>query len=249
MRKTTRYSRFTWISAAGFLAALAVSRCSAAVLPALQLDFNNPDAANQVLLNGDAGMVFVDGQHRLRMTDDLNQRASVWLQRPYRLPAYTIEFDFEVRRTDPRDQPADGFTFAAQQYGPVALGDAGNGLGYTRIPGYSYAVEFNTNAPQGLPDRPETIGLDIIGVRVKIGQVAFPHIDRGVFHALVTVRREGLDVMVSGGRDQLPPTRVFTSPWWIQFDNSQPMWLGFTAGTGGQRSTIDLLKLKVTPLQ
>jgi hypothetical protein len=214
--------------------------------PVVQLDFNDPAAEDQVELNGRAELLDVDGGVRLRLTEAFGEASCAWLRRPYRLPSCTVEFDFEVTRTEPNDQPADGFTFTAQTYGPVALGEGGGSLGYARIPGYSYAVEFNTYAPQGLREQPETVAVDIVGARAKIGQVAFPHIDRGVYHAKIAVRREALEVTLSGGKENLPPTKLLTTPWWIQFDTDQPMWFGFTGATGGLRSTIDILNLKIT---
>jgi len=215
----------------------------------IRLDFSDPAAWEQVQANGDASPVLVNDRMRLRLTQDLGEAASVWLQRPLLLPGYTAEFDFAVTRTEPADEPADGFAFAAQEYGPGALGDNGGGLAYTSIPGYSYAVEFNTYAPQGLPEHPETVAVDIIGTRAKVGQVAFPHIDRGIFHAAIAVRRDGIEVPLSAGSDHLPPTRLITTPWWLQFVTDQPLWIGFTGATGGLRSTIDILNLTITPRQ
>src|SRR5438874_5710093 len=100
-----------------------------AATPAVQLDFNDPSANDQLQLNGIADLVPVDGRQHLRLAEDFGQAGSAWLRRPLRLPIYTAEFDFSVTRTDPADHPADGFTFTAQEYGPVALGDGGGGLG------------------------------------------------------------------------------------------------------------------------
>jgi hypothetical protein len=223
-----------------------LGRSDAATTPVVQLDFDDPAAIDQLQLNGHVEPVVVDGRQRLRLTEDLWQAGSIWLRRPLRLPSYTAEFDFEVTRTDPNDQPADGFTFTAQEYGPIALGDGGGGLGYDHIPGYSYAVEFNTYEPQGLSGNPETVAVDIVGARAKIAQTPFPHIDRGVFHAAVTVRKEAIEVTVSGGNEKLTPRKLISTPWWLQFDTDQPLWIGFTGATGGLRSTIDILNLKIT---
>jgi lectin family protein len=221
---------------------------AAAATPVIQLDFNDPAAGDQVQLNGIADLVPVGGRQHLRLAEDFGQAGSAWLRRPLQLPAYTVEFDFTVTRTDPADQPADGFTFTAQEYGPVALGDGGGGLGYTGIPGYSYAVEFNTYAAQGLRDNSETVAIDVVGARAKLSQVPFPHIDRGVLHAAISVRREGIEVTVSGGKENLAPRKVLVTPWWILFDTNRPLWFGFTGATGGLRSTIDILNLTITPL-
>jgi len=98
-----------------------------------------------------------------------------------------------------------------------------------------------------LPEQPETIGVDIVGVRAKIGQVAFPHVDRGLFHASISVRREGIEVTLSGGSENMPWTKLLTTPWWLQFVTDQPLWIGFTGGAGGLRSTIDILNLTIIP--
>jgi Bacterial lectin len=244
MRRKIRDTGWMLITLIGALAS--IGRSHAASTPVVQLDFDDPAAPDQVQLNGQAQPVDVNGRQRLRLTDNLGQAGSIWLRRPLRLPSYTAEFDFEVTRTEPNDQPADGFTFTAQEYGPVALGDGGGGLGYDHIPGYSYAVEFNTYEPQGLRGSPETVAVDILGARAKIGQIPFPHIDRGVIHAVVAVRQEAIEVTLSGGNENLPPRTLITTPWWIQFVTDQPLWIGFTGATGGLRSTIDILNLKIT---
>src|SRR5947207_1177712 len=104
----------------GILAALCLMASTAGrVLAAgseIQLDFSDPTAWEQLQANGDAGPVEVGNRLRLRLTQDFGEAASVWLQRPMLLPGYTAAFDFEVTRTDPTEDPADGFTFAAQQY-------------------------------------------------------------------------------------------------------------------------------------
>jgi hypothetical protein len=235
------------LNVAACLLGMVLAHSYADAAPVVSLDFDDYLVEEEVELNGAAAFVDVEGRYRLRLTQELGERASVWLRRPFHLPAYTVEFDFEVARTEPGDQPADGFTFAAQTFGPIALGDGGGGLGYTGIPGYSFAVEFNTYSVQGLRDHPETVAIDILGTRPKIGQAPFPHIDHGVLHAKIAVRYEAIEVVISGGRENLPPTRILTTPWWIQFDTDQPMWLGFTGGTGGLRSIIDILNLTITP--
>ncbi len=243
-----RMTRRGWLPAAALSMAIVAAGRGQAATPAVQLDFNSALAGEQLELNGQAALVDLEGRQRLRLTEDFGEGGAAWLKRPVKLASYVAEFNFEVTRTDPADQPADGFTFTAQQYGPVALGDGGGGLGYLRIPGYNYAVEFNSYAPQGLPDQPETVAVDILGARVKLGQIAFPHVDQGVFHALIAVRRAAIDVTVSGGKANLPPKRLLTTPWWIQFVTDQPMWIGFTGATGGLRSVIDIFNLKITPL-
>jgi hypothetical protein len=243
-KKTHRIARLCGIAAC----LLTLSSGAPAATTVIDLDFADPAAIDQLDINGTAGLVEVNGRGRLRLTEEFGESGAVWLRRPLRLPRYLAEFDFEVARTEPNDQPADGFTFTAQEWGPVALGVGGGGLAYMGIPGYSYAVEFNTYAVQGLKDQPETVALNVVGARAKIGQTPFPHIDRGIFHTAIAVRREMIEVTISGGSENLPPTQLFTSPWWLLFDTDRPLWFGFTGATGGLRSVIDILNLKITAL-
>ena len=132
MRRKIRHTG--WMLIALISGAGIMGRSSAATTPVVQLDFNDPGAVDQLQLNGHVEPVVINGRQRLRLTEDLGQAGSVWLRRPLQLPSYTAEFDFEVTRTEPNDQPADGFTFTAQEYGPIALGDGGGGLGYDPYP-------------------------------------------------------------------------------------------------------------------
>ena len=64
-----------------------------------------------------------------------------------------------------------------------------------------------------------------------------------------SMQREGIEVTISGGKENLAPRKVLATPWWILFDTDRPLWFGFTGATGGLRSTIDILNLSITPQQ
>jgi hypothetical protein len=113
--------------------------------------------------------------------------------------------------------------------------------------GYSYAVDFNSYANQGLPESAEMIALDVLGTRTRLGATPFPHVDQGVLHTDIRVTPNRLVVMVSGGKQKLIPTVVFASPPFIVgfFQAPAPLYYGFTAGTGGLQQVVDILNFRI----
>jgi hypothetical protein len=221
------------------------------------LDFNTTAGQAPMQLNGSAGFVDVDGKQRLRLTDSTGQVASAFISTPVQISDYLASFDFEVRSVP--GGTADGFTFLAQTAAADAIGGGGGAIGLTQgdvvtpqgdsgpFPGYSYAIEFNSYAEQGLPSSTQTVALDLFAIRSKINQTAFRHWKKGVIHAEVRVTPAQLTLTVSGGTDNLPPTVILTSPSWLVdfFKAPAPLYLGFTAGTGGSGQIVDILNLKI----
>lgn len=269
MQETMRNPRL--VIAATILGAAAILGQVSAQDPTkdvVTLDFTNAAVASQVKVNGDAKFVTEGGKQRLRMTDATSQAASVFFTTPINTSNYLATFDFQVTHVpDDTADPADGFMFLAQTFGPDKIGTAGNALGFARTDaqhppldedmggfvGYNYGVEFNSWPENGLPNAPQTVGLDILGVRERFNQTAFPHVDLGTFTAQVRVTPDLLTVTVSGGTANLKPTVILTSPKWMVgfFNPPAPLYFGFTAGTGGAQQVVDLfnLNIKVPPAE
>jgi len=229
----------------------------------INLDFTNAASVDALQVNGSAAFTEEGGKQRLRLTDALSEGSSAFVKTPAQISDYLATFDFEVRRVEDDDNPpADGFLFLAQTVGPEAIGGGGGGIGLIRndrnavpstdegggFPGYSYGVEFNTWADQGLPDNPQTVALDLLGIRTKLNMTPFPHVDGGVFRAQVRVTPAELTVTVSGGKQNMAPTVILTSPNWLVgdfFKAPKPLYFGFTAGTGGAQQITDIFNLRI----
>jgi hypothetical protein len=217
---------------------------------------------DQVRLNGRAQWVTEpSGENivgRLRLTGSGGQAASAFIKTPFTLSDYEVEFSFEVRRVSAGEAPGDGFTFVAQAGDDDDIGAGGGALGYARsdlfvlpsgargdgIPGYSYAVEFNTYGPQGLPGAPETVAVDILGLRTRFNQSPFRIVDQGPILVRIRVKPEGLSVSVFNGAAF---QRVYQTPGWMSgfFVPPRQLYLGFTAGTGGARQIVDIYGLSL----
>jgi hypothetical protein len=226
----------------------------------VDLDFSRAADLDKVQINdanGIAAVVDEGGKKRLRLNDGTGSHAvSVFTKTPVPVPdSYLATFQFEVKSADVG--LADGFAFVAQSNGPDKIGGAGGNLGYvTADLSKSYAVEFNTYSGQG----GQTVGWNEKGTRSKRDQSPFEHADMGIFTAEVRVEGSNITVTVSGGTDNMKPTQVMTVNYFKKlgdllgcpaptdyFKNltPEPVFFGFTAGTGGETQVTDILNLKV----
>jgi hypothetical protein len=241
--------------------ALAAAGVQAAPRDIVNFDFADAAVAGNVQLNGKAALVTVDGKQRLRLTSAANQVASAFPMVPAApIGDLTASFDFEVRPLDGDDNPEGGFLFIVQTAGPTARGANGGNIGLTHRTyvgpgksngqgffGYSYALEFDTLDGQGFSDNPEVTALDLMGTRTRFGIEPLPHSGLGVLHAEVRVKPDQLTLTLSGGKDNLAPKVVYTSPTYIGngvFKPADPVYFGFTAGTAGGQIT-DIYNLHV----
>jgi hypothetical protein len=238
----------------------------------IALDFAKTDDQTKIMLNGTAQWVdktattAPPATPRLRLTEDGNQAGSAFLPAPMGLSDYQVQFDFQVQKVDPSDtQAADGFTFTAQTAGADKLGGGGGSLGFIGAgisnAGYSYAVEFNVYPPQGRPDSPETVALDLgipgsrIGeFRVRFNQTGIPILGNGVLHAVIRVTPDKITGVFTGGTLTADKPVNYSSPSFLggglfkPLDTSGqplPLYLGFTGATGGARSLIEILNFRV----
>jgi hypothetical protein len=75
----------------------------------------------------------------VRLTDgNLSEAGSVFTNAPVNITRFDTSFTFQLTNAG-----ADGFTFAIQGVGPIALGTAGGGLGYSDSIPQSVAVKFD----------------------------------------------------------------------------------------------------------
>jgi len=258
-----------WMAVAVALTTVVVGRVQADEVFAnnLNWDFGNPRDRDRMKLNGSAQWVnelWGENPHwSLRLTGDFGQSASAFLTTPYNLSDYELGFTFCVRGVRPGEGLADGFTFVAQTGDNNDIGAAGGALGYARsdqfivpsgdrgggIPGYSYAVEFNTYGAQGLPGAAETVAVDILGLRTRFNQVPFRVSDStgvGVTTSVkIRVKPEGLTLSVLNGFAGYQT--VFQTPARMSgfFTPPRRLYLGFTAATGGLRQKVDILGLSL----
>jgi hypothetical protein len=260
----------SWIAVAVALSALAGSPVRAQneerFANRLGWDFNSSRDRDQVKLNGSAHWVTEPwGENlrgRLRLTSDFGQAASAFIRTPFNLSDYEVDFTFDVRRANAAEGLADGFTFVAQTGDDNEIGASGGALGYAGsdlfvlpsgargggIPDYSYAVEFNSYPPQGLPGAAETVGIDILGLRTRFNQTPLRFVEQGGIRVKIRVKPEGLTVLVFTGAGfqtiLQSPARMngfFTPP--------RRLYLGFTAGTGGVRQIVDIFGLSLSSNQ
>jgi hypothetical protein len=241
----------------------------AATAPAPQtlvkLDFSKAADQGMVQLDGTGSAAFT-GSGRLELTDGGGSETGVaFIKTPFQVSDYLASFDFEVKSNDGDTNPADAMLFIAQTAGLGVYGGGGGAGGYARsdigalpdpttpqgggFPGYSYAIEFNMWGDQGLPDDAGgryTVALDVNGQRSKIGITPFNFINQGVLHADVRVVPSQLTMSVSK-QGSTTPLFTYTSPSWLVnfFQAPKPLFLGFTASTGGAYNTSDILNFQL----
>jgi hypothetical protein len=212
-----------------------------AQLSADGVDFSGGFAgAAGLALNG--GPVVTD-DGRLRLTDGgPNEARSAFVTAPLDVQAFTTAFRFQ-----PTDASADGFTFTLQGVNPGARGGPGGDLGYQGI-ARSVAVKFDLFDNEG--EGPDSTGL-YTGGRSPTA----PAIDlRGtgidlhsghVFDVSMSYGGSALAVTITDEATGASATQSYTVD--IPAAVGGPLaYAGFTAGTGGQTATQDILSWTYT---
>jgi hypothetical protein len=230
----------------------------------INLDFSKAADQGMVMLDGSGSAAFTNG--RLELVDGGGSETGVaFIKTPFQVSDYLASFDFEAKPNPGDENPADVLVFIAQTAGLGYYGGGGGAGGYARtdtsalpdpsnpagggFPGYSYAVEFNSWADQGLPEDAGgryTVALDLNGVRSKIGITPFNPTDKGVLHADVRVTPAQLTMTLSK-QGSTTPIFTFTSPSWLVnfFNAPKPLYFGFTGSTGGAYEIADVLNFKL----
>jgi hypothetical protein len=182
---------------------------------------------------------------RLRLTDGgQSEASSAWFTAPVNVQSFTTDFSFQL--TNPN---ADGMTFAIQNAGATALGPAGGGLGYgAGLPGgtggipTSIAVKFDLfqnshegNNSTGL----YTNGVSPTSPAITLGGGVNLH-SGDIFQVHMTYDGTTLTMTIT----DTVTNATFTNSWTIDIPGtigSTTALAGFTAGTGGQTATQEII--------
>jgi Domain of unknown function (DUF1929)/Legume lectin domain/PKD domain/Glyoxal oxidase N-terminus len=183
---------------------------------------------------------------RLQLTDTIStsEASSAFWTTPVNVQNFNNIFTFQLLNPN-----ADGFTFTIQNAGTTALGSPGGGLGYGKFsPGTalilkSVAVKFDlySNSGEGTnstglytngatPTTPATTMTG--GVNIHNGDIF-----------LVQMSYDGTTLTMTI-TDTVTPANTFTTSFPINIPSTvggNTAFVGFTAGTGGQTSTQDIL--------
>jgi hypothetical protein len=183
---------------------------------------------------------------RLRLTDGgATEAGSGFYTTPLNVQSFTTDFSFQL--TNPN---ADGMAFVIQNAGITALGPTGGGLGYGPdtpggTPGIpsSVAVKFDlySNAGEGT----NSTGLYMNGASpttpaTTLGGNVNLH-SGDVFNVHISYDGTPLTMTIT---DATTPADTFTTSWAVNIPGTvgaNTAFAGFTAGTGGQTATQDIL--------
>ena len=195
------------------------------------LRFNGHTALNETAL-------------QLTDTTNVNEASSAFWTTPVSVQNFSNVFTFQLLNPN-----ADGFTFTIQNAGPTALGSYGAGLGYGKylaltaaIP-KSVAVKFDLYNNSG--EGSNSTGLYVNGASPTLPAT---NLTGGInLHSgdvfLVQMSYEGTTLTMTI-TDTATPANTFTTSWPINIPatvGGNTAFVGFTAGTGGQTATQDIL--------
>jgi Legume lectin domain/Chitobiase/beta-hexosaminidase C-terminal domain/Fn3 associated len=182
---------------------------------------------------------------RLRLTDGgQSEASSAWFTTPVNVQSFTTDFSFQL--TNPN---ADGMTLTIQNAGITALGSSGGGLGYgTSLCGStsgiptSVAVKFDLF--QNCHEGNNSIGLYTDGASptspaITLGGGVNLH-SGDVFHVHMTYDGTTLTMTIT----DTVTNATFTNSWTINIPGTvggNTAFVGFTAGTGGQTATQEII--------
>ena len=182
---------------------------------------------------------------RLRLTDGgAGEASSAWFSTPVNVQAFTTDFSFQLSNPN-----ADGMTFTIQNAGLTALGPSGGALGYgAPLPGgtpgipSSVAVKFDlfNNAREGN---------NSTGLYTNGASPTFPATTLGggvnlhsgdTFQVHMTYDGTTLTMTIT----DTVTNATFTTSWTIDIPGTvgaSTALVGFTAGTGGQTATQEII--------
>jgi hypothetical protein len=182
---------------------------------------------------------------RLELTDGgQGEASSAWFATPVNVQSFTTDFSLQLINPN-----ADGMTFAIQNTGTAALGPSGGGLGYgaqspTGTPGIPASVAVKFDLFQNAQEGKNSTGLYINGASPTVpsttlgGGVDLHSGD--IFQVHVTYNGTTLTMTIT----DTVTNATFTTSWNINIPatvGGNTAFVGFTAGTGGQTATQEVL--------
>ena len=211
------------------------SAISASTITIAGINYSGGFTSTGLTLNGSAA---INGT-RLRLTNGSgNEAASAWTATPLNVQTFTSDFTFQL--TSPN---ADGFMFVVQNAGPTALGPDGGSLGYAKTVTKSVGVKFDlyNNGGEGT----NSTGLYLNGANPSVPAVPLGggvNLHSGdIFQVHMTYDGTTLIMKIT---DTVNPLLTFTNAWTVNIPGTvgaNTAYVGFTAGTGGQTATQDIV--------
>ncbi|WP_353069208.1 chitobiase/beta-hexosaminidase C-terminal domain-containing protein [Tunturibacter empetritectus] len=196
-------------------------------------------AASSFIFNG---VGILSGSTLQMMTaSQTSSRSSIWFTPAVNIATFTTDFDFQIL-----NGVADGFTFAIQTKGPLAIGSTGNALGYgggiSGI-GKSLAIKFDIHNNSGE-------GSDSTGFYTDGAQPTIPSMNLTpsnviltsghILHAHVTYDGTNLTLTLT----DTTTSASFTATEAVNLASvlgGTTAYLGFTAGSGGSSMNANIL--------
>jgi Legume lectin domain/Chitobiase/beta-hexosaminidase C-terminal domain len=191
------------------------------------------------------GRTKLNGTH-LELTDGgQSEASSAWFTAPVNVQSFTTDFTFQL--TNPN---ADGMTFTIQNTGLTALGGPGGGLGYGSsvcgsTTGITASVAIKFDLFQNCQEGNNSTGLYVNGASPTVPSTTFGggiNLHSGdPFAVHITYNGTILTMTIT---DTVNTSETFSASWNINIPGtvgSGTAFVGFTAGTGGQTATQQIL--------
>ena len=224
------------------LSASSVSSGAYTINPTTQvINFPNgfAGAASSFTFNGVGALT--GSTLQIMTASQTSARSSIWFTPTVNIATFTTDFDFQVLNGE-----ADGFTFAIQTKGPLAIGSTGNALGYgggiSGI-GKSLAIKFDIHNNSGE-------GSDSTGFYTNGAQPTIPSINLipsnvvltsgHIIHAHVTYDGTNLTLTLTDAAT----SASFTTTEAVNLASvlgGTNAYVGFTAGSGGSSMNTNIL--------
>jgi hypothetical protein len=181
---------------------------------------------------------------RLRLTDgNSNEARSAFFTTPVNIQQFSSDFQFQL--TNPK---ADGFTFMIQSSGPTVVGGVGGALGYPHLAA-SLAVKFDLYSNIG--EGPNSTGLYVGGVAPNLPAIDLSstgiNLHSGdIFNVQLTYIGTTLTVTITDTVTNASATQIYN----VNIPSivgGPTAYVGFSAGSGGQTATQEILNWSYTP--
>ena len=219
-----------------------VAAASYTIAGSPQIGYSSGFTAANLIFNGSAKL----NGTRLQLTDTASTipNSSAWFATPINIQKFTTDFTFQ--QTQPN---ADGMTFAIQNAGTTALGEAGGGLGYGSDtlgnPGIptSVAIKFDLYDNNG--EGVNSTGLYTGGASPTTPAVTFGggvDLHSGhTFSAHIVYDGTTLTMTIT---DATNAAQTFTKSWAVNIPSAvgaNTAYLGFTGGIGGLTARQEII--------